>query len=497
MVNSMNIAAYNDHIGVLKMKKEEIDQVIDEKQALFITASDKIWEFAETRFQEAQSADLLCRILSEEGFTVQREIGGLATAFMGSFGSGKPVIGILGEYDALSGLSQKALSFVKEAEHEGGNGHGCGHNLLGAGALAAAVAVKEYLLKNNLTGTIRFYGCPGEEGGSGKSFMVREGVFNDVDIALTWHPMTHNAVMSVTTLANFQVYFRFHGLSAHAAAAPHLGRSALDAVELMNIGVNYLREHIIQEARIHYAVTNSGGISPNVVQAEAEVLYLIRAPRLEEVAEIYERVCNIAKGAALMTDTRCEIVFDKACSNYIPNHTIEELLFKNFDETGSPVFNEQEREFAQKIQVTLAENDINNDLKMADLYMGGQDKSILDGLREQELAGVLLPYAYSSALLSGSTDVGDVSFVVPTAQLCTACNAFGTPGHSWQTVAQGVSSIAHKGMLTAAKVLAKTAVDIFLQPEVAEEAKKELRKTLDGKAYVSPIPAGVMPSIKK
>lgn len=479
------------------MNKARINQIIEEKKAIYTQASDKIWEIAETRFQEEASAEVLCKILEEEGFKVQRGIAEINTAFMGSFGSGNPVIGILGEYDALSGLSQKALSCTKEAIREGEGGHGCGHNLLGVGALAAAAAVKKYLEENHLGGTIRFYGCPGEEGGSGKSFMVRQGVFDDVDIALTWHPMTHNAVMSVTTLANFQVYFKFHGRSAHAAAAPHLGRSALDAVELMNIGVNYLREHIIEAARVHYAVTNTGGISPNVVQAEAEVLYLIRAPKLEEVAEIYERVCNIAQGAALMTDTKCEIVFDKACSNYIPNHTIEQLLFKNFTAVGIPVFDDNDKNIARDIQATLAQSDIENDVKMADLYMGGKDKSILKRLSNQPLADMLLPYAHSSTLLSGSTDVGDVSWVVPTAQICVAANAFGTPGHSWQTVSQGVSSIAHKGMLTAAKVLGNTAADIFAAPEVVNEAKSELNKTLGGKKYVSPIPADVKPSVIK
>lgn len=480
------------------MYKNRLDELIDEKKHIYIDVSDRIWEYAETRFQEFKSAEILANILEEEGFVVDRGIAKIPTAFVASFGSSNPVVAILGEYDALSGMSQKSNTAMKEAIVEGGNGHACGHNLLGAGSLAAAVAVKDYLEENDIEGTIRYYGCPGEEGGSGKTFMVREGVFNDVDIALTWHPFTHNAVWSTNTLANYQVYYKFHGKSAHAAAVPHLGRSALDAVELMNVGVNYLREHIIQEARVHYAVTNTGGTSPNVVQAEAEVLYLIRAPKLNQVQEIYERVCNIAKGAALMTGTECEIVFEKACSNFVPNHTLEKLLYTNFNEVGTPGLDEAEKRFAKEIQKTLSDTDMNSDLEMAKQFMGKNDQEeIRVALKRKELSDIILPYTHSSALLPGSTDVGDVSWIVPTAQISVACHAFGTPGHSWQTVAQGATSFAHKGMLIAGKILARTAIDVMLQPHVIEEAKAELEKSLDGTTYICPIPLEVKPSILK
>lgn len=480
------------------MHKDRLNELIDEKKHIFIDASDRIWEYAETRFQEFQSAQILATILEEEGFLVDRGVANIPTAFVASFGSGSPVVAILGEYDALSGMSQKKNTATKEAIVEGANGHACGHNLLGAGSLAAAVAVKSYLEENDITGTIRYYGCPGEEGGSGKTFMVREGVFNDVDIALTWHPLTHNAVWSTDTLANYQVYYKFHGKSAHAAAVPHLGRSALDAVELMNVGVNYLREHIIQEARVHYAVTNTGGVSPNVVQAEAEVLYLIRAPKLNQVQEIYERVCNIAKGAALMTGTEYEIVFDKACSNFVPNHTLEKLLYANFNEVGAPVLDEAEKRFAKEIQETLTDTDMNSDLEMAKQFMGKNDQEeIRVALKRKEVSDIILPYTHSSALLPGSTDVGDVSWIVPTAQISVACHAFGTPGHSWQTVAQGATSFAHKGMLIAGKILARTAIDVMLQPHVIAEAKAELEKSLDEATYICPIPSEVKPSILK
>src|SRR5699024_4100684 len=252
-------------------------------------------------------------LLKAEGFQVERDVGGIETAFIATYGDGSPVIGILGEYDALSGMSQQAGVPTKTPIKEGDNGHGCGHNLLGVGSLGAVLAVKQMIDERQLSGTIRYYGCPAEEGGSGKTYMVRAGLFDDVDIALTWHPGTSNSIMCGQSLANYQVYYKFKGKSSHATISPHLRRSALDAVELMNVGVNYLREHIIPEARVHYAVTHTGGHSPNVVQAEAEVLYLMRAPQVDDVEHIYKRINDIAKGAALMTGTEVDIVFDKAC----------------------------------------------------------------------------------------------------------------------------------------------------------------------------------------
>lgn len=479
----------------MSTSKNRILEIINEKKDIFFDASDKIWEYAETRFEEYKSADLLCKLLRDEGFNVDRNIADISTAFVGSYGSGKPIIGILGEYDALSGLSQKSAIARKEPIEQGANGHGCGHNLLGVASLAAAVAVKDYIKENNIEGTIRFYGCPGEEGGSGKAFMAREGIFDDIDIALTWHPGTQNAIMAVNTLANYQVYYKFHGKSSHAAVSPHLGRSALDAVELMNVGVNYLREHIIPQARIHYAVTNTGGTSPNVVQSEAEAIYLIRAPKTSQVQEIYERVCKIAKGAAMMTETECEIVFNKGCSNFVSNTTLEKLFHKNFKEVGAPQFSEEEKKFAKGIRKTLSDSDKNNDLQMAIALMGEKSNSnIVKELKGKEVCDIVLPYNESSRASFGSTDVGDVSWIVPTAQIFTACCALGTPLHSWQIVAQGATSIAHKGMLTASKVIAMTALDILINPQIAEEAKVELKEKLGEETYICPIPKGVKPS---
>ncbi|WP_019121461.1 M20 family metallopeptidase [Brevibacillus massiliensis] len=467
------------------MHGKRISEMIEEKRDLFIQVSDQIWEYAETRFEEFRSAELLCKTLEDQGFTVERGVGGIETAFIGSYGSGAPVVAILGEYDALSGMSQKKGCAKEEPLVPGGNGHGCGHNLLGTGSLAAAVAVKQYMEENNMSGTVRYYGCPGEEGGSGKAFMAREGLFDDVDFALCWHPMGYNAIMAVDSLANYQVYFRFKGKSAHAAASPHLGRSALDAVELMNIGVNYLREHIISDARIHYAITNTGGLSPNVVQANAEVLYLVRAPKVPQVQEIYERVCKIAQGAALMTETELEIVFDKACSNLVQNKTIESVMYRNFQKLGVPVFDETELQLAKEVRATLTEQERRTSIKVS------------PDAPDMDLVDWLIPYTGDPVPLNGSTDVGDVSWITPTAQCNTACFVNGSTLHSWQWVTLGATSIGHKGMLHAGKVMAATAIDMLNHPELIEQAKSELKQRLGSEKYVSPIPAGVKPSVKK
>ncbi|GAB1531768.1 MULTISPECIES: M20 family metallopeptidase [Brevibacillus] len=467
------------------MHTKRIAEMIEKKRDAFIKVSDQIWAFAETRFEEYQSAELLAQTLEGEGFKVERGVGGIKTAFIGSFGSGNPVVAILGEFDALSGMSQKKGQTKEEPLVAGANGHGCGHNLLGTASLAAAIAVKEYMEENNMKGTVRYYGCPGEEGGSGKAFMARAGLFDDVDFALCWHPMGYNSIMSTNSLANYQIYFKFKGKSAHAAASPHLGRSALDAVELMNVGVNYLREHIIPEARVHYAITNSGGLSPNVVQPKAEVLYLIRAPKVDQVQEIYERVCKIAQGAALMTETEVEIVFDKACSNLVQNKLLEEVMYKNFQELGVPMQDEAELQLAKEMRETLSKQELATSEKQS------------SDMPAPDMVTWLNPYDGAKIPLNGSTDVGDVSWITPTAQCTTACYVNGSTLHSWQWVSLGATSIAHKGMLHAGKVMASTAIDMLKNPKLIEQAKAELKQRLGGQTYVCPIPEGVMPSAKK
>ncbi|MFY0783189.1 amidohydrolase [Peribacillus simplex] len=366
---------------------------------------------------------------------------------------------------------------------------------MGTGSLAAAVAVRHFMEENQIKGTIRYYGCPAEEGGSGKTIMVREGLFDDVDTAISWHPYSFNAVASVTNVANYQVYFKFKGKAAHAAGSPHLGRSALDALELMNIGANFLREHIIPEARLHYAITNSGGLAPNVVQAEAEVLYMVRAPELEQVDEIYHRVSKIARGAAMMTETEVDIIFDKGCSNLIPNRTLAAVMYDNYRKVGVPEFNEEEKAFARQIHTTMPEPDKKSILRM--LSQLPVDKNLIQKIKEQELSTVLMPYINKTFRMTGSTDVGDVSWIVPTVQCAVNCFAMGTQLHSWQAVAQGGTLIGHKGMLHAGKVMAVTAVDILLQPEVIDQAKAELKENLDGANYFCPIPTEIKPALSR
>lgn len=475
------------------MDKSALCSHIDGMAQRLAAWSDAVWDCPETAFQERRSAEVLCRALEEEGFAVERGVAGIETAFLGRWGEGKPVIGFLGEFDALSGLSQQPDTFAKTPLCEGAPGHGCGHNLLGVGSLAAASAVKAYLAENHLSGTVVYYGCPGEEGGSGKAFMARDGVFDELDCALTWHPGDTNAANSASSLANYQICYRYYGVSAHAAACPHLGRSALDAVELMNIGVQFLREHIIPEARIHYAITNTGGYSPNVVQPYSEVLYLIRAPKTGQVQEIYERVGDIAKGAALMTGTRLETQFIKACSNLVPNTLLTEKLDDNLREIPLPSYTEEERAYAAAVQKSFESK---SDTLMAMAQAAGA-KGIAFAKEHggRPINDFVVPNFHVEAAMPGSTDVGDVSWVCPTAQISAVTMAAGTPGHSWQLVAQGKSSIAHKGTLYAGKVLAGTAVDLIHHPEWIEAAKEELRDRLDGGHYIPPIPAGVKPSV--
>lgn len=463
----------------IKEIAQQIAELVEGKKELFISVSDRIWEFAETRYEEHRSAELAADELERQGFDVLRGAGAIPTAVTGSYGSGKPVIAILGEYDALFGLSQKKGEARKDPLTEGAGGHGCGHNLLGGGALAAAVAVREYMEKNNLPGTVRYYGCPAEEGGGGKVFMVRNGLFDDVDAALTWHPASINGVASESSLATSQVYFRFNGRSAHAANSPHLGRSALDAVELTNVGANYLREHLVSDARLHYAITNAGGNSPNVVQPEAEVLYKLRVPKTEQLEEMYERVCNIARGAALMTGTELEIRYDAGACEIVNNTTLEKLMHEVFDGLGVSVFDEAEERFAAEIRGTLTESE--------------KRDQIPQELAGKHLADRLEPYVPKAGIWMASTDVGDVSWKVPTAQCRTACFALGTQLHTWQAVSQGATSIGHKGMLQAAKVLAATAVELLLQPERVEQAKAEHSRELAGRTYKCLIPEGMNP----
>lgn len=451
----------------------EFVSVIDEIKDQLKEVSDYLWDNPETAFSEHKSAAFLCDVLRREGFAVEENLADISTAFSGTFGSGKPVIAFLGEFDALSGLAQEAGK-TEKSTGLCGPGHGCGHNLLGTGSLGAAIAVKRYLEQTGCSGTVIYFGCPGEEGGSGKAFMARDGVFDGVDVAFCWHPSDTNLVHARGNLANCQILYKFDGLSAHAATKPHLGRSALDALELMNVGVNFLREHMPATARVHYAITNTGGFSPNVVQSHAEVLYLIRSASLQELKELRERVDNIADGAALMTGTRVEKDFIKACSNMVLNAPLIDIIYKKMNEIGAPVPDEYDVETAREFATKALSEMPNADPDTPIHY----DITPYNGVFTQNF---------------GSSDVSDVSWVCPTAQLYTASFAFGTPGHSWQETAQGKLPFALKSALYAAKVLAASAIELLNDPEAIEKAKEAHKKAVGPEGYKCPIPKGVRP----
>lgn len=467
---------------------------VDQKKEEYCKLSDGIWRAAELKFKEKESADLLCKMLEQEGFLVERGIAGMETAFRASFGEGEPRVAFLGEYDALASLSQKECSAEREAVVPDGNGHGCGHNLLGVATAASAVAVKNLLQKEKRTGTVVYFGCPGEEGGSGKAFMARAGVFDDMDVAFCWHPGDANFVRSTSSYANIQVAFQFTGKAAHAAAVPHLGRSALDAVELMNVGVNFLREHVPVETRMHYAITNAGGVSPNVVQPYAEVLYLLRAPKIGEVQPIYERVCNIAEGAALMTETKLKVVFQKACSELVMNDALGEALYRNLLAVGAHQPSEAEISFAKEIQATFSEEEFTQRGVASKRGAGCTEKTPeYQVMLHDPIHSGVLPFHPAVGSSPGSTDVGDCSQVVPTAQIYTATGALGTPGHTWQMTAQGTSTLAHENMLYAAKVIACTGWDAMTDPELIQRAKKEYTERMGETGYQCIIPPEVQP----
>jgi len=477
----------------MDQKKQNLIDVIDKKAQIFCDLSDQIWDFAETRFKLKKSADALCKCLEQEGFTVKRGLSGMADAFVAVYGDSGPVIGILAEYDALPTMSQVPEILEKKPLVEGSAGHGCGHHALGAGSLAAAVGLKDYLAKTGEKAIIKFFGCPGEESGSGKAYLARGGEFAGVDAFLTWHPGWETVVTSVSSLANYQVWFRFKGLSAHASATPHLGRSALDACELMNVGVNYLREHIIQEARVHYAYTDVGGGAPNVVQSSASLLYFIRAPKASQLPGIFERITDIAKGAALMTGTRMEVEWDSAVYELLTNDTLNEALYRNMTTLGPIQYTGEEYEFASKYTSLL--DDVSKKMLRAGIAKAfkGESEERITEIAAKPLIDTIFPFSSSDAVMPGSTDVGDASWQAPTVQNSVTCFPAGTTAHSWQWVALGKNSIAHKGLLYAGKTLAMTALDIIQNPELLTKAKAEWKKRIAGTAYKCQIPADVMP----
>ena len=436
---------------------DSLEEDIAKNKERFSQIALDIWEFAEMGYQEVKSSNLLANELKNEGFKITHNVAGIPTAFVAEYGSSGPVIGILGEFDALPGLAQSSSPFKEIIENETGAGHACGHHLFGAASAWAAVTIKNWLKENNIKGTIRFYGTPAEEGGSGKVYMVREGFFDDVDIVLHWHPDDINSANARTSNSNKSAKFTFKGISSHAAGAPEQGRSALDGVESMNMMVNMLREHIPQESRIHYVITK-GGLAPNVVPDIAEVYYYVRHPKMTEVEELFKRVIKTAKGAAIGTDTKMTYEVMHGNFSLLPNNVIQKLMHKNLSSFGGIKYSNKEKEYAETIYKTF----ISPSLKIG----------------SQELVS-----EYTSSHSYGSTDVGDVSWVVPTAGIRTATWVPGTAAHSWQAVASGGTSIGLKGTELAAKTITATAIDIFKDPSIVKLAKKELDERV-GKDFV-------------
>ena len=474
-------------------EKKSALQTIEDKKELITEVADKIWEYAELSLQEFKSAALYCEVLEREGFQVEKGISGIETAFKASYGQGRPYIGVLAEYDALSGLSQEAGKTERKELHPGGTGHGCGHNLLGAGAFGAALGIKAYLEKTGTQGTVLFYGCPGEEGGAAKAFMARDGVWKDLDAALTWHPEDVNEVATGSSNSCIQVQYKFTGTASHAAGAPEMGRSALDAVELMNIGVQFLREHMSDKARIHYAITDAGGCSPNVVQPRASVLYMVRSNHVAEAVELQKRVDKIAEGAALMTETTFERKFIDGLADTVSNFALERVLYENFKELGVPTYTEEENKYADTLADTYDHSAVPG---VAAEYDPEAKEKVIKMQKEygHAMNGFLTPLYQGEAFKAGSTDVGDVSWLTPVGQIHVAAWPNGCPGHSWQSVSCDRTEIGHKAALHAAKVLAGAAMDLFADPLLLREAREEFEKrTVSG--YVCPIPQDAVPVI--
>ena len=454
----------------------------------FKQLSDKLWEYAETGMREYKSAGAYAEFLKNEGFTVNEKICGMDTAFEGVYGSGSPVICFLAEYDALSGLNQRANIFNQEKDSDSDTGQGCGHHLLGVGSLYGACLYKEYLEKNGLSGTVKFVGCPGEEAGSGKTYLARDGYFDDCDIALTWHPGIFNQVVTGSSQSCTAIYFKFKGIASHAASAPHLGRSALDAAELMNVGVNYLREHMEDSDRVHYAYIDAGGKAPNVVQNLTILKYFVRSKNNHDCSSLTERVINCAKGAALMTGTEVEVIFDEGLSNTISNQTLENVLFETMKEDYDLSYGLDECEYLSKYKSSF-DGKINIPLMVKD------EHKLKEDIKNNVICSYIIEKEHHDICQMGSTDVGDVSWCVPTGQFNTACFAYGASGHSWQWVAQGKSSVADKGMKYAGRVLRDAAIKLHNNPELIEKAKRELKLKLDGESYKCPIPKDVKPHV--
>lgn len=448
-------------------QKTQLSESIVRRDDATWEAAKKIWGWAEPGYQEYKSSKLLSDLLEQAGFTVQRGVAEIPTAFTATFGSGKPVIGILGEYDALPGLSQQAEP-ARRPRVSGGYGHGCGHHLFGVASASAAIAVAEQLRAGSIQGTVRYYGCPAEEGGSAKVFMVLAGLFGDCDAVLHWHPGDRNSAGDRSSLARMAVKFRFHGKSAHAAGSPEQGRSALDAVELTNFAANLLREHVASDTRIHYVITHGGG-APNVVPDFAEVYYYVRHPKSSAVRDVYRRLLRCAEAGALATETRLESHFEGGIKEILPNQVLGQVALTNLQQLNDLRLTAENVEFAQRLQLTIDQPKPLESVAEVERKIGG--------------------FGF------GSTDVGDVSWVVPTSGFSTACFVPGVPGHSWQAVAAGGTDIGRRGMNLAAKVLAASAWDLYQQPSTLAAAKDEFQRRIRSGPYETLMEPGQKPPL--
>ncbi|MBI4553747.1 MAG: amidohydrolase [Candidatus Latescibacteria bacterium] len=444
---------------------------VDANQAKLIDVNQAIWNYAEVGLQEYKSSQALIDLLTANGFTIQKGVAGMPTAFVASYGSGKPVIGMMAEYDALPGLSQDTVPYRKPLV-ENGAGHGCGHSIFGTASTAAAIAIKDAMVKGKLAGTIRLYGTPAEETGIGKVYMVKAGLFDDVDAVLHWHLGDKTAVGYGTTKAVVSVKFTFTGVAAHASASPHQGRSALDAVELMDIGVNYMREHVKEDARIHYVITDGGG-QPNVVPPRAQVWYYVRANTHKDVENYYAWIVDIAKAAAQMTKTSVEVKVDSDTHEILPNRPLAELLYSNLTLVGAPRFTDDEKMFARKLQETVEQE-----------FGGKFDRALSEEVE---------PLPDRPEQGTASTDVGEVSWKVPTIGMRASSTVYGAPGHSWLNVAASGMSIGQKGMVVAAKALACTGIELLTNPKAVEAAWADFRARTKDTTFVSLIPPGQGP----
>ncbi len=450
--------------------KKEAFSWLDSNTAQLFDLNDKIWSFAEKAMEEFESSELLASYLEKMGFAVTRGVAGMPTAFVAVYGSGEPVIGILAEYDALPGLSQEAVHYKKPSKQRE-PGHGCGHNIFGAASVASAAAMKEIMEKHHLSGTIKLFGCPAEETIVGKVFMARDRVFDGLSCCIQWHPSTENEVSLDSSNAMNQFQVEFFGKTAHAAGDPWNARSALDAVELTNVGLNYLREHLRPTARIHYVILNGGG-APNVVPDYACAWYYVRDIDRQSAEKDYERVLGIIEGAAKMTETTYKISFISGAHEFLPNRAGSEVVYSNLLLVGPPKFDEEEQAFAKEIQKNL-------------------------GLEEKGLKTCIEPFRLPQRSWgSGSTDVAEVSWLTPTTGLGIAFKPENTPGHHWAAVACAGMSIGHKCLLTAAKVMAASGLDLLAHPEVLQKMREEWKEKTKGKEYQSPLPADLKPPVK-